>query len=617
MTTLESQSTQHLVQFYESDVFLNDEVADYLNAGLWAGDVCIVIAVNSRLAQLERALHHALSRETVNGASRRDGRYLTFDAEALLPQIMVEGWPDQQRFISIVGHIIMQAAAHGRVRVFGEMVALLCAEGRHDAAVQLENMWKALAERLPFSLLCAYRIDQFANAALSLPFQQICASHDAALPTESCRATGDAQQLQRMIASLQQKAQALESEIRRREQTEEILRQRERELSDFLENAVEGLRRIGPDGTILWANKVELELLGYQASEYIGHPMLAFHVDQSVGEEILARQLRGETLLDQPARLRCGNGAIRHVLIHSAPWTVDGRLVSTRCFTRDITDQVQLEQERQRRNLSCQAEQRLRAANDELESRVHERTARLQRSNAQLTAEIVERRHAEQALQQSQQRLRELSQHTEKIVEDERKRIARELHDQLGQNLMALRIDVLMMQAAAARAGANIDSTAASALDNIDSMIRNVRVIINNLRPAVLDLGLAATIEWEAKEFERRHGIRCTVISDRGEFEVDDARALALLRILQESLTNVLRHARADRVEVRLHGEAGKLCLQVADNGVGGYPGCRRKAKAYGLIGIQERVSALGGSLSIETGAGQGLTLTVTLPLPA
>ncbi len=246
---------------------------------------------------------------------------------------------------------------------------------------------------------------------------------------------------------------------------------------------------------------------------------------------------------------------------------------------------------------------------------VRERTARLQESNARLTAEIAERRRAEQALQQSQQLLRELGQHTGEIIEEERKRIARELHDQLGQNLMALRIDVLMMQRAAADQP-GVAATVESALNNIDSMIKNVRAIINNLRPPVLDLGLAATFEWELKEFERRSGIACSLSTDRGEFQIDDARAVALLRILQESLNNVLRHAYANRVAVRLHGDEQYLYLQVADNGVGDFPGCRRKANAFGLIGMQERVAALGGSLSIATEKGKGLTLTVSLPLP-
>jgi signal transduction histidine kinase len=242
-------------------------------------------------------------------------------------------------------------------------------------------------------------------------------------------------------------------------------------------------------------------------------------------------------------------------------------------------------------------------------------SVQLQKSNELLTAEVAERKRAERALQESQQQLRLLGQHTERIIEDERKRIARELHDQLGQNLMALRIDVLMMQAATDDAEPKMASTVHSALDNIDSMIKNVRSIINNLRPALLDLGLVATIEWQIKEFERRSGIACILETDRNEFAVDDARALAVLRILQESLNNVLRHARADRVNIRLHGDDARLYLRVADNGVGDYPGCRRKANAFGLLGIQERVSSFGGDFKIETDKGKGLALTVALPL--
>lgn len=250
-----------------------------------------------------------------------------------------------------------------------------------------------------------------------------------------------------------------------------------------------------------------------------------------------------------------------------------------------------------------------------VEQPVIDRTARLQQINALLTAEIAERRHAEQALQQSQKLLRELGRHTGDIIEEERKRIARELHDQLGQNLMALRIDVLMMQRAAGDHDPVVGETVQSALNNIDSMIKNVRAIINNLRPAVLDLGLIATFEWEIKEFERRSGISCSLSTDRSEFKIDDARALALLRILQESLTNVARHANADHVEIRLHGDRRFLYLQVSDNGVGDFPCCRHKANAFGLVGIQERVSALGGNVSIATEKGKGLTLTAALPL--
>jgi PAS domain S-box-containing protein len=578
-----------------------------------AGDCCIVIAVSARLQYLARSL---AATPFGGDALAYRGSYLLLDAAELLAQIMREDAPSEQRFVDIVGGIIAGQRRAGRVRIFGEMVALLCAAGRHEAALQLEKMWEALALRHAFTLLCAYPLSGFADEADGVQFRQICGAHNRILPAESFRELPHPEELHRTIAYLQQKAHALESEVMRRKSAEAVLKEREQELTDFLENAMEGLRRIGADGRILWANRVELDLLGYAPQEYIGHHATEFHVDAAVGADLLRRQLRGETVINYPARLRCRDGGIKHVLIHSNALSIAGRFVSVRCFTRDVSDQVQLEQERHLREEDQEAERRLRAAHDELEVRVRERTARLEQSNARLTAEIAERKRAEQALQQSQQLLRELGQHTEEIIEGERKRIARELHDQLGQNLMALRIDVMMMHAEAGEAQAKLAPTVASALDNIDSMIRNVRAIINNLRPAVLDLGLPATIEWEVKEFERRSGIACSLVTDSDEYaQLDDARALALLRILQESLTNVLRHAHASHVDIRLHSADGKLRLRVADDGVGAYPGCRRKTNAYGLLGIQERVSAFGGELAIETGMGKGLALTVTLPL--
>jgi PAS domain S-box-containing protein len=112
----------------------------------------------------------------------------------------------------------------------------------------------------------------------------------------------------------------------------------ERDFMDFVENAAEGLHRVGADGTILWANKAELQMLGYGWSEYVGRHIAEFHADAHVIEDILVRLLAGETLYDYPARLRCKNGAIKHVLIHSNGYFVDGHLRYTRCFTRDATE---------------------------------------------------------------------------------------------------------------------------------------------------------------------------------------------------------------------------------------------------------------------------------------
>jgi signal transduction histidine kinase len=152
-------------------------------------------------------------------------------------------------------------------------------------------------------------------------------------------------------------------------------------------------------------------------------------------------------------------------------------------------------------------------------------------------------------------------------------------------------------------------------LDQIDSTMKSMRSIINNLRPVVLDLGLNAAIEWQVKEFQRRTGIDCGLIMPEQELVLDDNRATALFRILQESLNNVLRHAQATKAEIRLNLDGDRLCMKVIDNGIGIFPGCRRKANSFGLVGIKERISTLGGELIIDTGPNKGTSLTVALPV--
>jgi signal transduction histidine kinase len=204
----------------------------------------------------------------------------------------------------------------------------------------------------------------------------------------------------------------------------------------------------------------------------------------------------------------------------------------------------------------------------------------------------------------------------ERVKEDERKRIAREIHDELGQNLMALRIDVSVLQARIAESTPALNERVRIALKHIDTSIKAVRIIINNLRPSVLDLGLHAAIEWQVNEFERRTGIACSLKMDeeQSSFDLDDNRATALFRILQESLTNVARHAQASQVEIDVGRQEDRFCMTISDNGVGLYPGCRRKPNSFGLLGIGERVSTLGGEFKVESDEGQGTVVRVTIP---
>lgn len=227
---------------------------------------------------------------------------------------------------------------------------------------------------------------------------------------------------------------------------------------------------------------------------------------------------------------------------------------------------------------------------------------------------INDRKHAEEALRQSQRELRELASYQDRIKEDERKRIAREIHDDLGQNLLALRIDIALLDARTGISHPLLNSRVRSVLAQIDNTMKAMRSIINNLRPTVLDLGLNAAIEWQVKDFQRRAGIVCELKLDELEPELDDATATALFRILQESLNNIFRHARASRTEIALGRSESCLWMRVSDNGIGIYPGCRRTANSFGLVGIKERVSALGGEFRLETGENKGTALTVSVP---
>ncbi|TFW08520.1 response regulator [Oxalobacteraceae bacterium OM1] len=239
----------------------------------------------------------------------------------------------------------------------------------------------------------------------------------------------------------------------------------------------------------------------------------------------------------------------------------------------------------------------------------------LQEQRLQDLQHIREREQAESALRQSQEELRQLANYQERIKEDERKRIAREIHDELGQNLLALRIDIAMLHARTSTTHPKLNKRVHAVLDHIDNTMKAMRAIINNLRPTVLDLGLNAAIEWQVKEFRRRTGIECELALDDMELIVDDTRATALFRIVQESLNNVFRHARATRVEIEVRTANGRVYMRVADNGVGIQPGSRRKANSFGLVGMKERVSTLGGDFALDTTQGSGTAVVVSIPL--
>jgi signal transduction histidine kinase len=230
----------------------------------------------------------------------------------------------------------------------------------------------------------------------------------------------------------------------------------------------------------------------------------------------------------------------------------------------------------------------------------------------EMTSELRESQHK---LELSHQKLRNLADHAYQIKERERKRIAREIHDDLGQSLLALRIEAEMLASRTKGTQGALHKRARATLAQIDTTIKSVRQIINDLRPTVLDLGLSAAVEWQVNQFQRRTGIECEIHDDHGEITLPDHSATAFFRILQESLTNIVRHARATKVVVELRLNTDWLSLTVRDNGCGLPPGGRNKIDSFGLVGIEERILILGGTCAVFSEPGNGTTVMVSAPV--
>jgi PAS domain S-box-containing protein len=229
--------------------------------------------------------------------------------------------------------------------------------------------------------------------------------------------------------------------------------------------------------------------------------------------------------------------------------------------------------------------------------------------------DITERKLTVEELQRSQEQLRDLTAYQDRVKEEERKRIAREIHDELGHTLLALRIDVSMLAERTGKNHPHLNAKVREALQHLDATVKTIRTIINNLRPAVLDLGLNAAIEWQIAEFRRRTGITCELRLSEQEFMVGDPRATPLFRILQESLTNVIRHAQATRVIIELYKKDRRLVMKITDNGVGIHPKDLTTSNSFGLVGMEERLYALNGEFHIDSVPGKGTTLFICIPL--
>lgn len=229
--------------------------------------------------------------------------------------------------------------------------------------------------------------------------------------------------------------------------------------------------------------------------------------------------------------------------------------------------------------------------------------------------DVTDRHLASEQVAHSREQLRALASRLQKVREEERKNIAREIHDELGQALTGLKLDIAWMKRRLPREH-EMMSQCASIIERIDQTANAVRRIATELRPSVLDqLGLAAAIEWQGQEFGARTGLEILMeLADDGD-DVPDDIASPAFRIFQESLTNVARHANASRVTIKLTRSTTHLTLEVSDNGVGCAAGCLDGTRSLGLVGMRERALACGGQFKISGTPGSGTTVMLRVPL--
>lgn len=234
-----------------------------------------------------------------------------------------------------------------------------------------------------------------------------------------------------------------------------------------------------------------------------------------------------------------------------------------------------------------------------------------------IITDITDRKKAEKSMRESREQLRSLAAHLQSIREEERTMVAREIHDELGQALTALKMDLSWLAKKLPEGQGPILKKTKSMSQLIDSTIQRVQRISAELRPGLLDdIGLLAAMEWQAEEFQQRTGIACELSFSPQSIHLDPERSTAIFRIFQETLTNISRHANAKKVRASLVKKASKLELTIKDNGKGISEEKISDPRSLGLIGIQERVHFLGGDIHIKGIREKGTSVTVSIPLP-
>ena len=365
--------------------------------------------------------------------------------------------------------------------------------------------------------------------------------------------------------------------------------------------------QLDPSGNVVSWNAGAARLKGYHAEEIIGKHFSIFYPREDVlngkPERFLAEAVQRGQSEDEGWRVRKDGSRFWASVLVTALQDAKGDLRGFAKLTRDMT-------------VRREREEALTRAKELLELRVEQRAAVLTRVNEELRVEIAERRHTEEQFKATLEQLRALAARLQSIREEERASIAREIHDELGQACTAIKMDLALIGRKITKRQTQLRTKIESSMQLVDEMIATLRRIASDLRPRTLDdLGLAAALEWQGQEFEKRTGIHCHLALPEEPLNLDSERSIAIFRIFQESLTNVIRHAQATSVDAHLEIQGEQLIFYVHDNGKGFDPQEARARRSLGLVGMQERALLLNGEVKIKGVPGSGTTMMLRIPL--
>jgi PAS domain S-box-containing protein len=568
---------RHSVQFYKENSALLSELARFIGSALVAGDAAVVVATQAHRDGIAELLG---ARGLDVATSSKQGRYVALDAAEALSKFMVNDSPDARTFHDLFGDILLRAKSAARndqpsPAVFGEMVALLWADGKAEAAVQLEQLWNDLAKSHSFSLCCAYPMSGFCREENGEPFARICAAHSLVIPSDSYTALESDEQRMRTVASLQQKAEVLEAEVALR-QSEERFRLLVSAVRDY------AIFMLDPEGRISSWNSGAQRIKGYAATEIIGKHFSCFYTPEELQTGKPQRELETAARVghveDEGWRVRKDGSKFWASVVITAMRDESGKLIGFSKVTRDFTERMLV----------------LKAL-----------------------------RESQRELHESEDSLRRLSLHLLRTQDEERRRIGRDLHDSLGQSLSVLKMKLDSL------AGSNGSRTDAMKNENIsecanltEECIKEVRTIAYLLYPPMLEeMGLKSAISWYLDGFTKRSGIQTTfdISADFGRLPQDVETAI--FRILQEGLTNVHRHSGSETAHVLLTAKWGTVRLEISDKGKG-MPieysqesgSGELRALGVGLRAMSERMRQLGGKLELIS-TSRGTTVIASVPV--